>query len=303
MNKKTPVIKRIKKIKEYRAGEKNMLSKSIKIILAIIYMTAFANASADITSLIGYGGIINTNEYNGDENSPDAAAYKKAYELVLDEKWSDAVKAFSGFLRQYPKSQWQDDAGFWLCYTKDKAGYKSEEVFKSYQDFITNHGNSKWADDARANMIIVGQKLVKNGKAEYKTTIDNLQKENNDEIKITALYALQNIGDDKALNAIIKLYDSTPDKEYKGKIIYALGNFDSPSAFDKLVHIAKTEKDPDLQKKAVYAISNADQKEAVKTLKDILAGSNAIEVRKAALYSLGNIDSPEIIPILKEYST
>ena len=88
-----------------------------------------------------------------EDNGPDAVAYKKAYKLVLDEKWKDAIQEFSSFLNKYPRSSWKDDAGFWLCYSKEKAGYNLEEVFKSYQDFAKNNRRSKWADDARSNMI------------------------------------------------------------------------------------------------------------------------------------------------------
>ena len=236
-----------------------MLQK-FKIILLTIFCFALP-ASASVTSTLGGNGgtTVRTEVFSftdaAEDNGPDAVAYKKAYKLVLDEKWKDAIQEFSDFLNKYHRSSWRDDAGFWLCYSKEKAGYSLEEVFKSYQDFVKNNRRSKWADDARSNMIAVGQKLVQQGKVEYKTIIDNLQKEDNEEISITALYALQNMGDEKALNAILKLYDSTTNKNYKGKIIYALGNFNSPAAFNKIVQIAKTEKDPDLQKKSGICIS------------------------------------------------
>ena len=278
--------------------------RKLKILLLTIFCVTLS-ASASVISVRGgnEGAIIRTEIFSfidgAEDNGPDAIAYQKAYKLVLDEKWKDAIQAFSSFLKSYPKSSWRDDAGFWLCYSKEKAGYNLEDVFKSYQDFIKNNRRSKWADDARSNMIAVGQKLVQQGKVEYKTIIDNLQKEDNEEISITALYALQNMGDEKALDAILKLYDSTHNKNYKGKIIYTLGNFNSQKAFNKIVQIAKTEKDPDLQKKAVYALANTDKPEAIKTLKEILSSSASTEVRKTVLYALGNTRSADIIPTLK----
>ena len=157
-----------------------------------------------------------------------------------------------------------------MCYSKEKAGYGLEEVFNCYQDFVNNNKRSKWADDARSNMIVIGQKLVKQGKVEYKSIIENLTSQDKEEISITALYALQNMGNEKALKSILKLYDTASGENYKGKIIYALGNFEAPEAFDKLVDIVKNEPNVELKKKAIYAIGNHNKPEAVNALKNIL---------------------------------
>ncbi|MCB0295031.1 MAG: hypothetical protein KDG51_07275, partial [Calditrichaeota bacterium] len=47
-------------------------------------------------------------------------AYQDAYNLILDEKWSEAITAFDNLLGQYPKSGWVDDARFWRCYANEK---------------------------------------------------------------------------------------------------------------------------------------------------------------------------------------
>ena len=239
-----------------------MLRKLMFIILTALCFTTVAYPSA-VSSNNGNTRFIsgvNLGVFNGgNENDPDAIAYKKAYTLVLNEKWKDAIKEFETFLKNFPRSSWRDDANFWLCYSKDKAGYNPEDVFKCYRQFIEKYKRSKWANDARSNMIVIGQKLVQMGKVEYQSALEYLKQEDDEEISITALYALQNIGDEKALNAILKLYDTSKSENYRGKIIYALGNFDSPAAFNKLVDIAKTEPDTDLKKKAIHAIANSNR--------------------------------------------
>ena len=52
----------------------------------------------------------------------DAIAYKQAYALVLEEKWSPARTAMDDLARQFPKSAWVDDARFWSCYSQEKLG-------------------------------------------------------------------------------------------------------------------------------------------------------------------------------------
>ena len=158
-----------------------MLRKLLFIVSLIVVLPFYLKASTDIpasskTGIVSSAVLIHHGDIP-DSDEPDAAAYKKAYNLVLDQKWNEAIKEFEAFIKKFPNSGWKDDANFWMCYSKDKAGYNLEEVFNCYQDFINNNKRSKWADDARSNMIVVGQKLVKQGKVEYKSLIENLTKQ------------------------------------------------------------------------------------------------------------------------------
>jgi TolA-binding protein len=95
--------------------------------------------------------------------SQEAAAkeYQKAYGYILDEKWTDAKTAFAGFLKNYPKSAWNDAAHYWICYTRDKLGEAKENVFDCYRDFITSYPKSKWMNDAKSAMVNLGYQLAK----------------------------------------------------------------------------------------------------------------------------------------------
>ena len=66
-------------------------------------------------------------------------AYKKAYNNILDEKWSEAIQSFEKFTRSYPKSRWVDDAEYWQCYAREQKGESLEKTFDCYQDFIKRH--------------------------------------------------------------------------------------------------------------------------------------------------------------------
>src|SRR4030042_3366954 len=91
----------------------------------------------------------------------DAVAYKQAYNLVLQEKWADALKAMEELVKNYSKSAWVDDARFWQCYAREKLSQSPESVFKCYQEFINAYPESEWADDARANMVWLGRQPSK----------------------------------------------------------------------------------------------------------------------------------------------
>ena len=88
-----------------------------------------------------------------------------------------------------------------------------ETVFKCYQEFANAYPKSDWADDARSNMVRIGHELAKAGKAEYEAVIKSFEESGDEEVKLAALYALQNIGDDDALKTVIGLYDKYEGRE------------------------------------------------------------------------------------------
>ena len=47
------------------------------------------------------------------EDGDSAQAYRRGYDLILDEDWAVAVAAFDDLVAKYPASDWVDDASFW----------------------------------------------------------------------------------------------------------------------------------------------------------------------------------------------
>ena len=160
------------------------------------------------------------------EQDSDAKTYQKAHNLVLDEKWDSAISTLQNFIEKYPKSKWVDDARFWKCYAGEKKGDDLESVFECYQKFVKRHRSSKWTDDAKSNMVRLGTKLSKMGKTEYTAIVKTMQDSENEEVSLTALYALQSIGSDKALDVTIDLFDKTKSERVKEKIVYVIGSSD-----------------------------------------------------------------------------
>src|SRR5262245_24591903 len=91
-------------------------------------------------------------------------AYQNAYNLVLDEKWSEASSAFDTFLKQYPRSSHADAATFWSCFAKEKLGKTPEDVFKCYKTFAQQYPHSEFVDDANSNLIRLAKQCAKAGK-------------------------------------------------------------------------------------------------------------------------------------------
>lgn len=131
----------------------------------------------------------------GQESGAAAKSYQRAYDFVLDKKWVEAQKELDNFISKYRNSSYVDAARYWRCYTQEKSGSSHEEAFKKYQEFVKSYPHSRWADDARTNMIRIGSELARQGKSEYATIAQSLQQGDDDDVKLTALYALRSNAD------------------------------------------------------------------------------------------------------------
>jgi hypothetical protein len=183
-------------------------------------------------------------------------AYEKAYGLVLDEDWKNAISAFKEFLSKYGDSPWGDDARFWQCYALEKDGRSPTETFECYRSFVDEYPMSNWADDAKANMIRIGRQLAASGDRRYEESIRSLQADEEERIVITAITALQSMGDDEAAPSLIALYDKSSNAEVKQRIIYSMMTAMTPATMEKLIDIANRDRSDELRKTAVNALGN-----------------------------------------------
>jgi hypothetical protein len=84
------------------------------------------------------------------QDDPAYPAYKKAYEMILHEQWEAARKAFRELAAKYPKSEYRDDAEYWIAYSwrdTDEA-----RAMKAYREFLKNYRQSPYFDDALADL-------------------------------------------------------------------------------------------------------------------------------------------------------
>ena len=227
---------------------------------------------------------------SGEVQDESAKAYQAAYNLVLDENWGEAITALNGFIKSYPRSSYQDDAAFWLCYAQEKNGMAGEAVFKCYQNFLEKHKGSKWADDAKANLIRLGHQLSKEGKTGYETYIRSLEESNDEELSLAALYALENIGDAQALESTFTIFDKTSSEKIRSKIIYIMAEFDDPRVVKKLADIAAKDPSVSVRKRAVYALGEMQEAEAQGALEHLIRTPGEQDVRKAAIHALSGRD-------------
>lgn len=255
--------------------------KTGKFILLALLLTAAAN------------GLAQDNQANH--------TYQEAYNLILDEKWSAAIPALERVVKDYPQSDWIDDARFWQCYAREKSDRDLESAFACYQDFLDNYPDSKWVKDAKANMIRLGERLERSGKREYGPRIRAMRGEKDEEVALAALMALQQMGDDKSLPVIIRLYDKTTNEAVREKIVFVLSQSEAPEAEKKLIEIAQSDKDTDVREKAVFWLGQrGDSKECFEALKAIAMNDADQDVREKAIFALSQVPDGKGMPVVIE---
>nr|MBX2821129.1 HEAT repeat domain-containing protein [Rhodothermaceae bacterium] len=233
----------------------------------------------------------------------DKDAYSQIYEFILDEQWAEASDAIDDFIEteEFNRSPWSDDVRYWQCFANEKRGGDYlEEAYECYSGFPKMFSRSAWVDDTKSGMIRVAQILAKDGTPEYAIAVESMQQSDDEEVALSALYALQNIGDEKALRTIVGLYERSSSERLRGKIVYILGNFDSPEVVPLLSDIAMSDAPTRIRKNAVNALGNRDEQVARDVLKKVVTSNGDVEVQKAALYSLGNSETADILVFLRE---
>jgi len=241
--------------------------------------------------------------------TPDDEAdklYQEAYKLVLDKNYEGAMSKFNKILKDYSSSSWVDDAEFWLCYSREKADQNLEASFDCYYEFVEQNEESKWRDDALQNMAGLARELQKRGKPDFATRLKSLEEEVDDELSLAALQALQNRGDKRAFDTIIKIFNTNKNERIREKMVYMISSFEMKEAREKLYDMAANDKNTEVREQALFWLADAEQTPKVaKFLRERIDKEKDKDVRKKALYSLSelpeNISLPELYELAEKH--
>lgn len=231
-----------------------------------------------------------------------ARAYREANKLILEEKWGDAIRSLQGLTQKFPKSDWVDDAEFWICYATERIEPSAEKAFECYQRFLQARPKSEWVNDAKLNMVRIAHQLAKSGKTEYEQKIKPFRDTGDHEVESAVLVALLDMGDEGSLAAVLARLDQIPKEEVRSKVVRQLGDHtQSPKVMAKLAELARKDSSVRVRRSAVHALAESKSQETINMLKDIALSNDVVAVRKAALEELGNIETgkAEIIGVLK----
>ncbi len=233
-----------------------------------------------------------------------AGAYEKAYNLILDERWEDAAGSLVSFLEKYTEDSWTDDARFWQCYSRAQLGESLEEVFSCYQRFIAEYPESKWKDDAETHMIAAARELARAGNAEYGAFVESKNKDADKEVALSAILALQAMGNEQALPALMNLLENEPDAAAREQIVFLLSRFDSPEAKARLIGLAKADPSSKIRGKALFWLAQGDEVTAgdIQAIVEIVNTDSETRVREHGVFALAQIEDHQGVEALLNFA-
>ena len=138
------------------------------------------------------------NSYSFEYQNADVKLYNKAKKEFLKQNWDDAIELFQKLIDEFPDSNYQDDAHFWLGYCLERKAGEEMEAFLAFDKLIKDFPNSPWVDDAIVHQISLAEQFVIQGKGQYLDFLaDMLNKEAL--IQQQAAIALGKLGNGRAL--------------------------------------------------------------------------------------------------------
>jgi HEAT repeat protein len=87
---------------------------------------------------------------------PGYQSYREGYRLILEEQWAEARKKLSEVLQKTGGSGYADDASFWIAYSwkySDRA-----KAVAAYRKFMREYPESNYTDDALAELERLGER-------------------------------------------------------------------------------------------------------------------------------------------------
>lgn len=279
----------------------------------------------------------------GDQDDPGYATYKKGYNLVLEEKWADARKVLGEVGTKFPKSKYVDDAQYWIAYSL-KHSDKKKSV-EAYKKFLKQYPDSNYYDDAVADLnrlenpnaaTVVGveseetpppssrslEALSRELRAMAATpalaptpTIPprggfsvsrNKEKDPELRTKIEALYALGRSNRDEKTFELLKetALNKEQPRELREAALDMLRNFKDRDISGLYMELVNDDSDKQLQQNALYwlgQLGDGNDEKTFTILKSIAMDRNrSREIRETAFHSLTQLKRGDVTNIFVE---
>lgn len=230
----------------------------------------------------------------------DTAAYRSAYELVLDEQWKEAVDVFTSFVNQYPESSWADDAGFWRCYARERAGLDPKATFECYLELQKRWPDSEWVDDAQRAAVALARGLARKGDDTYLDRVRGWQTDDDTESTLAVLAALADVGDQASVQAILDRLGQTEDPRLRAEMVSILYDVESDAALATIVNLARNDPSPEVRVVAVDVISDYSDPAHFNLLAEIARTDSNAEVREEAVMAIAYSEDRRGLGVLEE---
>lgn len=179
-----------------------------------------------------------------------------AKSAIYDEDYEKAIQILEWFISYFPKSRELESSLFWISHAYDqlsrskkdrKEAISLENNALTFLDrLVSDFPGSDWTDDAEILRIDVALNLYQMGHKEFFEIIKkglSTQDRAKIDIKLSALIALLQMDQKKAIGLLSDIALNDPDPEIRKKVVLILGQSQAQEALALLEKIA--EKDPE----------------------------------------------------------
>ena len=201
----------------------------------------------------------------------ESGFYERGTTALDDSDWEECVKWFGKVARmEGPRAA---GAWYWTAYALNRLGRRSEAL-EALETLKAKYPESRWKNDARALEVEIHGKGAKVG----------TETGEDEETKLYALQALQNLDDDRAVPMLVKFLDGNHSPKLKEQALFILVQTGTAAAREKVIAIAKGSSNPHLQRKALEFLGAFDDAPQVHgVLKEIYASASDPDIKKAIL--------------------
>lgn len=242
----------------------------------------------------------------------DGAAYREGYNLIIEQRWSEAREHFSSFQQQWPDSAWADDAAFWHCFALEQPNGNQETQFQCYEEFIASWPASSWVADARSELLVLGSELASRGRPQFLERLgfddeddfddDRFRGTADDELLMLLVEQLADSSDDRrASDILIQRFDASDDVMLRSRIVLLMEEIDSESITRKLMEITAQDEAMQVRENAVIVLLDREDSLAHDRLAEILRDEAfGVEIRSEIISNMEDWDDDRALPILEE---
>lgn len=199
--------------------------------------------------------------------------YAQATQAINESRWSDAEPLLSQVIELHGRRA--EGALYWKAYVESKQG-RASEVASTCASLRAANAQSRWLKDCDALQIEVGGKTGRPVQP---------QSESDEDLKLLALNALMQNGDENALPILQQILEGNQSEKLKERALFVLAQDQSKQAQDIMAQIVRGQKDPKLQVRAIRLLSVARGTQSGDLLADVYSKSSDPEVKKAVIDS------------------
>ena len=205
------------------------------------------------------------------ERDRESRIYDEAFRMLNESRWERAVERFNDVIGM--KGRLADAALYHKAYSQDRLGQRAEAL-TTLGDLTRSYPSSRYLQQAK---VLEAEVRRNSGQP------PRPQDQEDEELKLMALMALQHQAPEQAVPMLQKLLAGTASPKLKERALFVLAQSNSPQAREVLRGIAKGNSTPELQSRAINYLGTHGGRESHAVLSDVYASSNDVDVKKRVL--------------------